>query len=219
VAEAFLKDKITIGHALLIAKLPAAQQQEAFGAAFRSMWTSEGNSQVLVPVRELAAWIESNILLQLASVPFDKQDEALVPAAASCVHCPKRTGFNKLLFADVRKDSCMLRGIWIRTLACFSACSDFGFEQGWGCARGKGWRLNPLPLAQLCRSLGTRISATIVGVREEILRIFTSDDLWECDHRADPEPLEVNWPSPSLFSASVGNSFRSPLPTRSAALG
>ena len=106
VAEAFLKDQITIGHALLIAKLPAAQQQEAFAAAFRGMWTSEGNSQVLIPVRELAVWIESNILLQLASAPFDKQDEKLVPAAGSCANCPKRTGFNKLLFADVRKDSC-----------------------------------------------------------------------------------------------------------------
>ena len=106
VAEAFLKDQITIGHALLIAKLPASQQQEAFAAAFRGMWTSEGNSQVLIPVRELAAWIESNILLQLASAPFDKQDETLVPEAGSCANCPKRTGFNKLLFPDVRKDSC-----------------------------------------------------------------------------------------------------------------
>jgi hypothetical protein len=106
VAEAFLKDQITIGHALLIAKLPASQQQEAFSAAFRGLWTSEGNSQVLIPVRELAAWIESNILLQLASAPFDKQDETLVPEAGSCANCPKRTGFNKLLFPDVRKDSC-----------------------------------------------------------------------------------------------------------------
>jgi ParB family transcriptional regulator, chromosome partitioning protein len=106
VAEAFLKDQITIGHALLIAKLPATQQQEAFSAAFRGLWTSEGNSQVLIPVRELAAWIESNILLQLASAPFDKQDETLVPEAGSCINCPKRTGFNKLLFPDVRKDSC-----------------------------------------------------------------------------------------------------------------
>jgi ParB family chromosome partitioning protein len=106
VAEAFLKDQITIGHALLIAKLPASQQQEAFAAAFRGMWTSEGNSQVLIPVRELAVWIETNVLLQLASAPFDKQDEKLVSAAGSCVNCPKRTGFNKLLFADVRKDSC-----------------------------------------------------------------------------------------------------------------
>jgi hypothetical protein len=54
VAEAFLKDQITIGHALLIAKLPASQQQEAFSASFRGLWTSEGNSQVLIPARELA---------------------------------------------------------------------------------------------------------------------------------------------------------------------
>jgi hypothetical protein len=40
----------------------------------------------------LVVWIESNILLQLASVPFDKQDETLVRAAGSCVNCPKRTG-------------------------------------------------------------------------------------------------------------------------------
>jgi ParB family chromosome partitioning protein len=106
VAEAFLKDQITIGHALLIAKLPASQQQEAFSAPFRGLWTSEGNSQVLIPVRELAAWTESNIWLQLASAPFDKQDETLVPEAGSCVNCPKRTGFNKLLLPDVRKDSC-----------------------------------------------------------------------------------------------------------------
>ena len=106
VAEAFLNDKITTGHALLIAKLPAAQQQEAFAASFRSMWTSEGNTQVLIPVRELAAWIESNILLELDAAPFDKQDETLVTGAGSCANCPKRTGFNKLLFSDVRKDSC-----------------------------------------------------------------------------------------------------------------
>ena len=59
------------------------------------------------PSALLAVWIESNILLQLASAPFDKQDETLLPAAGACVNCPKRTGFNKLLFGDVaRKDSC-----------------------------------------------------------------------------------------------------------------
>lgn len=112
VAEAFLNGKITTGHALLIAKLPATQQQEAFAASFRSMWTSEGNTQVLIPVRELAAWIESNILLELDAAPFDKQDETLVNGAGACANCPKRSGFNKLLFSDVHKDSCMLRGIW-----------------------------------------------------------------------------------------------------------
>ena len=106
IADAFLADRITIGHALLIAKLPDSQQQEAFNACFRQMWTSEGNTQVLIPVRELAAWVESNILLELAAAPFSKTDEALVPQAGSCANCPKRTGFNALLFSDVRKDSC-----------------------------------------------------------------------------------------------------------------
>ena len=122
VAEAFLKDEITIGHALLIAKLAASQQQEAFAAAFRGMWTSGGNTQVLIPVRELAAWIESNILLQLAFAPFDKQDETLVPEAGSCANCPKRTGFNKLLFPDVRKDSCT-------SPDCFRAKIDAGVRK------------------------------------------------------------------------------------------
>ena len=40
VAEAFLQDQITIGHALLIAKLPTSQQQEAFAVAFRGMRTN-----------------------------------------------------------------------------------------------------------------------------------------------------------------------------------
>ncbi len=106
VGDAFLADKITIGHALLIAKLPPAQQQEAFNAAFRQMWTSEGNQPVLIPVRELSAWIQSNIMLELAAAPFDKDDETLCPQAGSCIACPKRTGANALLFSDVRKDAC-----------------------------------------------------------------------------------------------------------------
>lgn len=106
IAEAFLADRIGIGHALLIAKLPAAQQHAAFTAAFRSVWTSDGNQQILIPVRELSAWIESNVLLELAAAPFSKQDETLVPEAGACTSCPKRTGFNTLLFSDVRKDSC-----------------------------------------------------------------------------------------------------------------
>lgn len=106
IADAFLADKIIIGHALLIAKLPAGQQQAAFNASFQKTWTTEGNIPTLIPVRELADWIQSNILLELASAPFSKSDETIVPEAGSCANCPKRTGFNVLLFADVRKDSC-----------------------------------------------------------------------------------------------------------------
>jgi ParB family chromosome partitioning protein len=106
IAEAFLADQIGTGHALEIAKLPASEQQRAFDAAFRTVWSGSKESRVLLPVRELTAWIEQNILLSLETMPFDKNDETLVPEAGSCTNCPKRTGYNTLLFDAALKDSC-----------------------------------------------------------------------------------------------------------------
>ena len=106
IAEAFLADRIGVGHALEIAKLPQDQQEKAFDAAFRTVWNSGKDSRILLPVRELAAWIEQNILLSLDSVPFDKSDAMLVPEAGSCAECPKRTGFNTLLFGTAVHDAC-----------------------------------------------------------------------------------------------------------------
>ena len=59
-----------------------------------------------MPVREVTAWIEQNILLSLEAVPFDKNDETFLPEAGSCTNCPKRTGYNTLLFNAALKDSC-----------------------------------------------------------------------------------------------------------------
>jgi ParB family chromosome partitioning protein len=56
---------------------------------------------LLLPVRHLHQWIEQNILLLLKQAPFNKRDAQLIPAAGSCIECAKRTGHNKLLFADV----------------------------------------------------------------------------------------------------------------------
>lgn len=106
IADAFLADQIGVGHALEIAKLPEVQQQKAFDAAFRNVWSNGKDTRVLVPLRDFTAWIEQNILLSLDSVPFDKNDAALVPEAGSCAECPKRTGFNTLLFGETVHDSC-----------------------------------------------------------------------------------------------------------------
>ena len=106
IQETFLQDQITITHALLIAKLPTSQQPAAYTAAFRQVWTGDGHKPVLMPAKELEAWIQQNILMELAAAPFNKEDGSLLPEAGSCANCPKRTGFNKLLFAEVRKDSC-----------------------------------------------------------------------------------------------------------------
>jgi ParB family transcriptional regulator, chromosome partitioning protein len=106
IAEAFLVDQIGVGHALEIAKLPHPEQQRAFEAAFHTVWDGGKETRILRPVRGLRVWIEQNILLSLDAVPFDTNDDALVPEAGSCANCPKRTGFNTLLFDAALQDSC-----------------------------------------------------------------------------------------------------------------
>ena len=99
--DAFYANEIGVGHALLLAKLPADQQQQALSACFKEVYNGSQNpARVLLPVRNLQFWIESNVLLILKNAPFDKRDAQLVPTAGSCADCPKRTGHNKLLFGD-----------------------------------------------------------------------------------------------------------------------
>jgi ParB family chromosome partitioning protein len=99
--EAFYANEIGVGHALLLAKLPADQQEQALSACFKEVYNGEHKpSRILLPVRNLQFWIESNVLLVLKDTPFDKRDAQLVPTAGSCADCSKRTGHNKLLFGD-----------------------------------------------------------------------------------------------------------------------
>jgi ParB family chromosome partitioning protein len=100
--EAFYREEIGVGHALLLAKLQPAQQEQALANCFREDWGggSGKTKRILLPVRHLQHWIEHNVLLLLKQAPFNKRDAQLLPAAGSCVDCPKRTGNNKLLFAE-----------------------------------------------------------------------------------------------------------------------
>jgi ParB family chromosome partitioning protein len=109
VVEAFYREEIGVGHALLLAKLQPDQQEQALAACFKEDWSGTGQKakRMLLPVRNLQFWIESNVLLVLKLAPFDKRDAQLVAEAGSCVDCSKRTGHNKLLFSDLGKlDAC-----------------------------------------------------------------------------------------------------------------
>jgi ParB family chromosome partitioning protein len=114
VVEAFYRDEIGVGHALLLAKLQPAQQEEALDACYQEQYASGATKRVLLPVRHLQQWIEHNILLELADAPFSKENAALVPEAGSCVECSKRTGHNVLLFAGLaaQHDSCSDPKCW-----------------------------------------------------------------------------------------------------------
>ncbi len=108
VIEAFYSEDIGVGHALLLAKLPPDQQEKALAECFREEWAGAGKKakRVLLPVRHLQHWIEHQLMLILKLAPFSRKDAQLVPAAGSCLDCPKRTGHNRLLFAEVQQDAC-----------------------------------------------------------------------------------------------------------------
>ena len=123
--EAFTKDEIGLGHALLLAKLQPEQQEEALTACWQESYTGGSKAKrILLPVRHLREWIEHNILLELATAPFSKEDATLVPEAGSCVECPKRTGHNTLLFEGIaaQHDSCS-------DPACYAAKVDAHVKQ------------------------------------------------------------------------------------------
>jgi ParB family transcriptional regulator, chromosome partitioning protein len=80
-------------------------QEKAFAHCFDGYFAANDAERSLVPASRLQAWIEQNLYLSLKSVPFSKEDETLLPEAGSCTNCPKRTGFNTLLFTEVRQDS------------------------------------------------------------------------------------------------------------------
>ncbi len=108
--EAFYQEEIGVGHALLLARLQPEQQEQALASCFREEWAGAGNKprRILLPIRHLQEWIENHVLLILKDAPFDRKDAALLPEAGSCLHCPNRTGHNKLLFEGMssKQDAC-----------------------------------------------------------------------------------------------------------------
>jgi ParB family chromosome partitioning protein len=107
IAEAFSAERITASHANLLARLPQDAQANAYEQCWRKDW--QDKEPHLAPAKHLAAWIQTNLYLNLAEAPFDKEDTTLNPPAGACVTCPRRSGYNTALFADVqsRGDQCL----------------------------------------------------------------------------------------------------------------
>jgi hypothetical protein len=82
-----------------------------------------GQTEILVPAPELGLWIESNLLLDLQTSPFDRSDAGLVPDAGSCHGCGKRTGANNLLFLEAAHDQCLDRDCFQTKIAARVAVS------------------------------------------------------------------------------------------------
>jgi ParB family chromosome partitioning protein len=104
VAEAFQHERISASHANLLARLTPEQQAEAFKVCWRKDY--QDKEPHLLPAKHLATWIQSNLYLPLDEAPFSTEDLTLNAEAGACVTCPRRSGYNTQLFADVQGDQC-----------------------------------------------------------------------------------------------------------------
>lgn len=95
--EALRTGAIDSSRALQIARIPdSALQQKALDKAVEKDWQGGTCSY-----RTFVQWVQQNVMLRLDKARFKITDATLVPEAGSCKECPKRTGANPDLFADV----------------------------------------------------------------------------------------------------------------------
>jgi len=92
---AFLKDTINPSVALLLARIPEALQSKASKTVLEGKY-----GQGPLPYRQAVEFLKENYTLTLSGAPFDTKDEAL--CGGSCAKCPKRTGNEPELFADIK---------------------------------------------------------------------------------------------------------------------
>lgn len=91
---------IDAGHAIQIARLQPEQQ-----AVCMEIFDEDRHNTPTV--RDLSNWIHNSILTDLHRAGFKKDDGDLLPEAGPCTECPKRTGYQPELFADIcKKDYC-----------------------------------------------------------------------------------------------------------------
>lgn len=97
-ARAVLRDgTIDASRALLLARLPDHKLQLKALEYVRRKF----NGDFELSYRSAAAYIQRDYMLRLDRARFDITDAALVPGATACAICPKRTGHEPELFADV----------------------------------------------------------------------------------------------------------------------
>lgn len=107
VKDALRKQQITEGHALELSRLDRSLQKDLLKFCLYTQWGQR--REFVVSIAELRKHIAQSVMLDLTHAPFKVGDDKLLPEAGACIDCKRRTGNDRLLFADVRQgDICTL---------------------------------------------------------------------------------------------------------------
>lgn len=96
--DAFRAGKLDAAVALVLARVPAENGLQA--QAFKAIQPYHEDDEPLT-FRQASRTIREKYMRRLADAPFDTASMSLVPEAGACLVCPKRTGNQSALFADV----------------------------------------------------------------------------------------------------------------------
>lgn len=108
VQDALRKQRITVSHAVELARLDKSVQKDLLKFCLFERW-GEKRAEC-VSLSELRRHIASHVMLGLAEAPFDTKNPLLIPEAGACVDCSKRTGNATMLFSNVKQgDVCTHR--------------------------------------------------------------------------------------------------------------
>lgn len=128
----FLEGRLSASVALLIARIPVPElQKEAASEVTGDRWDG--------PMSHRAAldYIQRQYMLQLSNAGFKTSDAELIPEAGPCTTCPKRTGNQKELFADVKSADVCTDPI------CFKAKQDAEWKRRTAAAKRNGQKVLP----------------------------------------------------------------------------
>jgi ParB family chromosome partitioning protein len=183
-------ERLPFRHAVEIARLQPAQQQEALSVCFRGVTADTVlESQyhtVSINLADLRAWITRNCFLDLSHAPFDIFAHDLAPGVGPCTTCPKRSGANPVLFSEITPNS--------------ETCSDPA------CFKSKASALVEIQVASLAQQGQTavRISDSFrVGAPEE-----KEDVLYRGQYRA-VERDSCEFVQPGVYSEHSPHSGKS----------
>lgn len=110
VREAWGKDKVGDTVALMIARIPDHGLQRK---CLKRLLDFRRDDEGPMPVAQARGIILRDYMLRMADATWDLKDQTLCPKAGSCFNCPKRTGNQRELFADVGKqDMCTDPTCW-----------------------------------------------------------------------------------------------------------
>lgn len=103
VRQHFLDNKISASTALLIARIAVPNLQFQ---AYKEIVRDENPNWGPMSHREAASHIQNRYMLNLTQAPFQMADAKLLKAAGSCTKCPKRSGNQPEVYADISADVC-----------------------------------------------------------------------------------------------------------------